>query len=175
MKGFTLGSIMSVVLALAVPAAAASLPKALQVGGERLTLSGHGTRNELLFVELYAVGLYLPQRMSDAQAISQPKVPKAVRVEIRYDGSLPDRIPAGWRSELMPALTKDQQETLVRHYQQLKPGDTITISYTPDSGTRVAVSDREILQDNGHEVMKAFLDVWIGRQPVSEDLKQSLL
>jgi hypothetical protein len=177
MKPTTLGPMLSValVLLLAVPLLAVSLPETLQVGGQRLMLAGQGTRTELVFVELYSVALYLPHNMSKPRAIEGASVPKALRVQIRYDGSLPDRIPAGWRSELMPALTQQQQQQLLQQYQKLQQGDVITISYAPETGTTVAVNGGQILQDESDQVMNAFLDVWIGQTPVSEDLKQALL
>lgn len=178
MRRAVIGSILLALLALltlAAPAAAAPPPDTLQAGGQRLELVGHGTRNAMLFIELYAVALYLPRAMSDPGAIRDAQVPKALRVEIRYDGSLPDRIPSGWRSELMPVLSPEQRETLRRRYEQLQPQDVITITYVPDTGTTVAVNGQAIIEDAGDAIVNAFLEVWIGPQPVSEDLKQSLL
>jgi len=175
-RTISLGATLSLLLVfLLITPLLAAAPDTLQIGGHRLTLAGQGTRTELMFVELYSVGLYLPHHMSKAQAIETPNVPKAVRLEIRYDGSLPDRIPAGWRSELTPALTQEQQRQLLQHYQTLQQVHVVTISYTPQSGTSVAVNGAQILHDAGDQVMNAFLDVWIGRTPVSEDLKQALL
>ena len=41
--------------------------------------------------------------------------------------------------------------------------------------TTVVVNQEQILHDKGPETMNAFLDIWIGRQPVSQDLKEALL
>lgn len=160
---------------VAQPVLARALPPTVSVDGQTLQLAGHGTRTQWFFIELYRLGLYLPRDVRDPQAIQQPDVPKALHAQIRYDGSLPDRIPQAWRSELMPALTEQQQHALRRHYQTLSQGDVITITYAPGTGTVVRVNGTPIFEDTGHEVMAAFLDLWIGRNPVSEDLKQALL
>ena len=158
-----------------VSAAAAGAPQSIEVGGSRLTLQGEGTRSKFFFVDLYSVALYLPHRFSEAGRIWDEGVPKALRAEILYEGSLPDEIPKSWKVELLPALTFEQKLDLALVYASLDTGDTILITYAPDSGTRMLVGDAVVLTDPGDALIRAFLDLWVGKSPVSKELRGSLL
>lgn len=167
--------LIAVILGLA-PTAFAVTPGSLEVSGTRLSLQGQGTRSKF-FVDLYSVALYLPHRFpaDEAGRIWNERLPKALRVQILYNGSLPDKIPQSWKAELQPALTFEQKEALAQAYGNLNTGDTIHITYAPDSGTRIAVGDRVVLTDRGDALMRAFLDLWAGRSPVSKELRGALL
>lgn len=167
--------LMVAVTAGRVSAAAVRAPQSIEVGGSRLTLTGEGTRSKFFFVDLYSVALYLPHPFSAAGRIWDEGVPKALRVEILYGGSLPDKIPKSWKVELLPALTFEQKEDLARVYASLNTGDTILITYAPDSGTRILVGDAVVLTDPGDALIHAFLDLWVGKSPVSKELRGSLL
>ena len=164
-----------VVVTLGWPPAVVAAPESIEVSGTRLNLQGQGTRSKFFF-DLYSVALYLRHPFSDdAGRIWDESVPKALRVEILYNGALPDEIPQSWKAELLPALTFEQKETLARAYAQLTTGDTIRITYSPDSGTRIVVGGRVVLTDQGGALMRAFLDLWAGRSPVSKELRGALL
>lgn len=95
--------------------------------------------------------------MSDPQQIRQSHVPKAPRIPLLYEGSLPDRIPAQWREELVPVLSPEQMRRLRDTYAALGQGDVLLIASAPAGGTRVSVGDRIALTDPGHALMDAFL------------------
>jgi hypothetical protein len=110
-----------------------------------------------------------------AAALRDSETPKAIRIEVVYDGSLPDQIPGAWQGELLPVLDPRQQEKLRDAYAQLKPNDWVSIDYVPSRGTTVTVLGERVLVDRGQELMGAFLDLWVGQTPVSEEMKQELL
>jgi Chalcone isomerase-like len=140
--------------------AAAAPPSSIGVSTTRLTLQGQATRSKCL-IDLYSIALYLPHPFPDAGRIWNQTVPKALRVEILYNGSLPDKIPRGWKQELLPPVTFQQEQTLMEAYAKLNVADTIWIAYTPDLGTRILIVDRVVLADPGDELMRAFLDLWM--------------
>ena len=161
-------------LAPVVQADNGDVPKQLVLGEHTLTLNGQGKR-EMIFIDLYAVALYLPQPMADVQAIRAPSTPKAFRVQFLYGGDKPDQIPASWRDELLPPLSSAQAQQLRDIYSRLHQGDVLRVVYLPASGTQLLVNDQPVLSDKGHGLIDGFIDLFLGAQPVSEDLRRALL
>lgn len=150
------------------------MPATFTVRGQRLALNGEAVRSELLgMIELYRIGLYLSAPAADTAGLTRDRA-KALRLQILHD-TRSSRIPAEWRNELQPALTTAEQQTLRVAYTRLQAGDTLTISYVPGEGTHVAVNDDIVLRSEGADVMHAFLDQWLGQDPVSDDIKSALL
>ena len=163
-----------VLLARGEPASAVA-PATMDLGSHRLMLQGQGTRTKFVFVDLYSVALYLPRRLDDVRRIWDPDVPKALRVEILCGGSLPDKIPKSWSRELLPSLTYEQKDAVAEAWATLNAGDTIRMTYTPEAGTSILVGDRLVLTDRDDALMRSFLDLWVGKSPVSKELRGSLL
>jgi hypothetical protein len=163
------------VLLARVQSAAATAPAAMDVGNHHLTLQGQGIRSKFFVIDLYSVALYLPRRIPDVRHIWDADVPKALRVEILYGGSLPDKIPTSWSRELLPSLTFEQKDAVAEAWATLSAGDTIRLTYTPESGTSLVVGNRLVLSDPDDALMRAFLDLWVGKSPVSKELRGSLL
>lgn len=156
-------------------ASATQLPETIKAGGKTLILNGHGTRKKLLFVDLYSLALYLPQRMSDVQEIRHESTPKAFRLKIVYGGDKPDQIPESWREELIPALSETQTQQLKQAYANLRQGDIVWITYTPQSGTQLMINNQTVLSDSGQRLISGFIDLWLGQNPVSEALREALI
>lgn len=161
-------------LATAAQAANGDVPQQLTVGEHRLSLNGQGTR-KWLFVELYSVALYLPQPMADVQAIRDPGIPKAFQVQFLYGGDQPDRIPASWRKELLPSLNPEQAQQLQDSYARLREGDVLRVVYVPEDGAQLLVNEQPVLSDKGPGLMNGFIELFLGANPVSEDLRRALL
>ena len=150
-----------------------SLPEHLEVSDQQLVLNGYGIR-EKWWINLYAVALYLPKKTSDVSYIKGNDVPKAIRVEV-FHSTPAKNVPDKWRNELVPILSQKDMNTLRSAYVDLKAGDNILITCTLDQRTNIYLNDRLLLQHNGTDLMNAFLNIWIGAQPVSENLRRSLL
>jgi hypothetical protein len=158
---------------LAVPGYAAP-PRTVTVAGDDLVLNGIATRQALVF-DLYTVALYLPEPTTSVERISDPSVPKAFYVEVDYDGSAPDVIPEHWREELLPPVSVERPEELRHASQSLGEGDAIHIAYVPGAGAAVQLNGETVLRDTGHGLIEAVIDLWIGADPVSEDVRRGLL
>ena len=175
MRSTRYGPFIGVLAIWAAASTAVAQPEMLDVGGRSLPLKSQATRSEMFgLVDLYQVALYAPANISSVEGLRPKDVPKALRVEVQYNGSLPDEVPSGWRSELDPALNKEQSAKLRSAYAKLEPKDEILITYVPERGTTLRVSGNEVLTNAGYEVMAAFLDIWLGQTPVSEDVKDAL-
>ena len=169
------GVLVLLVLLAWTASPAAAPPRTIDVGGTQLTLQGQGTRSKLGFINLYLVALYLPQRLSEVRRIWDSDIPKGLIVEILYNGSLPDTIPKSWSNELLPGLTFDQKHAIADAWANLSTGDTIRLTYAPNSGTTLHLGGREMLTEGDDAIMRSFLDLWVGRSPVSKELRGSLL
>ena len=151
-----------------------AFPRRLTIGGHSLALNGQAVRSKLFgMIDLYRIGLYLQQQTSDTSRIG-PDAPKALRLEVLHD-TRSRYLPEDWRDELLALLTPQDTERLRAAYAKIQAGDIVTISYIPGEGSRLAVNHSTILQSHGGELMRAFLDRWVGEDPVSADIKAALL
>jgi hypothetical protein len=150
-----------------------TFPPATSADGNNLVLNGYGIR-ELWWLDLYAVGLYLPQRNSNLSQINQPDMPKSIWIKLLYAGPRPKDLPRSLKRELFPVLTPSQEQALEAAYDTLKRGDLIRIVYTPEGGTQMFLNGKHVVTAD-HRVMERLLDRWIGPAPVSKDLRRLLL
>ena len=166
-------------LACATPAwsaqvASVALPPTETVGGTRLQLVGCSVR-EKLWMDLYAVSLYLPQDMASVARMTDDQVPKLVRLDVTYDGQVPNGLPSQWRQRLQPQVSQQFMQTLESHYNNLRGGDTVQVSYAPGGGTTLSVNGNTIATRPGGDLMNTMMSLWVGANPVSQDIKRDLL
>lgn len=178
---YPLKAAAALIITLAEPTAAdaatvegVTLPPSIDVGDSDLPLRGCGVR-EAFFINVYVAGLYLPEAdMTQAQILS-PATRKAIRLQIVYDGSLPQGIPDSWRQPLDEMVRHDLEQTVKAIYAGFQAGDQVTIKYSPNLGTEVLVNGQQTRQTEGHELIQPLLRLWIGDKAVSPDLRQLLL
>jgi hypothetical protein len=154
------------------------------LAGERLVLNGVGVRKRFMF-DIYAGGLYVPQRAARTEELLAQPGPK--RVALRFlrdvDGELfVTSLNTGLKAnhtEAELARWKSQVETLTRTIQTIalaRRGDSINFEYTPQDGTRVTVNGvtRGPLIP-GADFYAAVLRVWLGETPADAGLKKGML
>jgi len=151
-----------------------TLPPTLSTGDRSLPLRGCGVR-EAFFMTIYVAGLYLPRPGLAQGAILSPDTAKAVRLQITYDGSLPQEVPDSWRAPLDQMVRRDLQQTIAAIYADFQAGDQVTISYAPQAGTTVEVNGQVLRRTEGHELIRPLLRLWAGDRAVSPSLRQDLL
>jgi len=153
--------------------AGVTLPPTEAVGGQRLTLKACASREEL-WTDLYVVLVYLPPKTSVAHAATVPS-PKLVRIDVTYDGDVPDGLPSSWRDGLQQHVSQEFLRMLQGLYSGLKGGDTVRVSYDPKGGTSLNVNGREVASRPGDAVFNAMMQLWVGADPVSQNIKRLLL
>ena len=166
-------------LGLAGPAwsaqvAGVTVPPTETVQGRQLRLVGCASR-EMLWMNLYALSLYLPRPMDDASAILGESMPKLLRLDVTYDGRVPNGLPEDWASRLREEVSREFLRTLRGLYNDLRGGDTVRIAYVPGEGTTLSVNGRTVVSRPGGALMDSMLELWIGQDPVSGDVKRLLL
>jgi hypothetical protein len=156
----------------------------VQVGGAPLLLNGAGVRTRLVF-KVYAAGLYVPAKSTDAKALLAQKGPRRMTIAMlrtvdaeSFANALNDGLKANL-SEAQLAGYKAQIETLnanLKAIGEAKKGDSIFFEFAPDAGTRILVNGQPKGQPiAGEDFFAAVLSVWLGDKPADADLKKGLI
>jgi hypothetical protein len=178
-----------VVLSIAFPALAAEvagvkLEDKDRVANSELVLSGAGLRKRAFF-QVYAIGLYLPERKTvAAEAIAAPG-PKRVAIHMLRDvdaGDLAGALADGMKDNLSEAETKaleprtKQLSAIMGEMKEAKKGMRITLDWAPAAGTQLTVEGKPAgAPIPGEDFYRALLRIWLGDKPVQDDLKKALL
>ena len=161
------------------------LEERAQVDGQALELNGIGLRTRYFF-KVYVAGLYLPHKASSAHTALEGAGPKRIVLVMLRDASAEqfvESIDYGLRannSEAQLAEAKPQVDELfakIRAVSQAKEGMRIVLDYSPSSGNTTLFVDGEAqgAPMAGEAFFRALLRIWLGENPVQEDLKKMLL
>lgn len=155
----------------------------LKLGNSDLVANGAGIRSK--FGRRYAMALYLPARTGDAKAALAAKGPKRIAISLIKDvdgdtfaGAVSKGIGNNSSDAEMAALkerVRQLSDTVVA-LGEIKAGSSIVFDWLPEKGTVLTINGqakgREIA---GEDFYAALLKVWLGDDPVQDDLKQGLL
>lgn len=149
-----------------------SLPHSIGVGDQNLVLTSCGVSDTLL-ADIYIVSLYLPWAPPEDRPVLTGDVPRAVRIDVVYDGDLPEDVPSDWAERLaeVPAAHRD---AIGLTYAHLRAHDVAVIGYVPGSGTTITVGDEAIAEEAGAGLFESVLRLWMGADPVSENVAEGL-
>lgn len=150
-----------------------NIPDNVDLADENLPLLGEGIRHEF-FLDIYHVGLY-----SDANSIKEIQnneilLPVVVRIKFLTD-ALPDAPPSYWLTLFNESFTPSQSELFTDKYSELKNGDVLAIKYIPDKGTHIFMRGKCLLILKNNDLITKIINGFIGLNPVSYDLKESIL
>ena len=154
-----------------------------RVGDADLALNGAGLRTRLFF-QVYAIGLYLPQKSSTPAAILAQPGPKRVAIHMLRDvgadtftEALADGIRANHSEAEAKALEARIKElsALMAEIKEAKNGMAIALDWT-GAGTQLVVQGKPAGGPiAGEDFYRALLRIWLGDKPVQDDLKKALL
>lgn len=66
-------------------------------------------------------------------------------------------------------------EQLHRAYKDVEPGDRYSLCYSPKDGTTLLLNGEPQVTVEGRDFARAYLGIWLGRQPLSESLRNELI
>lgn len=177
---------MRILLALlvALPAVAKEregvvAPPVIEVAGKQLHLMGMGLRKKLWF-HVYLASLYLEDPSDDpARVIASDQV-KRVQMNMLRDlerGKIVEAVQQGFERNSGPDLPRLQArlDQFLKAIPDLKSGQTIVITYAPGRGTFIKAGGGEEITVAGKDFADALFSVWLGRQPVDDELKREML
>jgi hypothetical protein len=154
------------------------------VGGQPLVLNGAGLRTRVFF-KVYAAGLYVPQKSSDAATLLAQSGPRRVAIRMLRDvdaGTFSDALIEGLKAnhtEAQLAGLKPQIDRLQAAFKSIgeaKKGDQIQLDWVPDTGTRLVVNGQPRGEPiAGDAFFTALLRIWLGDKPADAALKKAML
>lgn len=154
------------------------------LGGAELALNGAGMRAKL-FIKVYAVALYLPERKSaaaDALALKGPKRLAIVTLRELTAEQFADALVEGIHknladSEAEPLRARIEQfKAAILALKSAPKGAAVNIDWLPESGTRLVFNGERKGEDiPGEDFYNALLRIWLGDRPAQGDLKDRLL
>jgi hypothetical protein len=154
-----------------------------QVESRDLVLNGAGLRKKIVF-NVYVIGLYLPEKKSDAAAVLQLAGPKRAAIHMLRDVSadtFTEALVEGMRENHSEADYKaleprvKELAAIFADIKEAKKGMVIALDWT-GAATRLLVDGKPAGKPiAGEDFYRALLRIWLGDKPVQNDLKKSLL
>lgn len=159
--------------------AGVTLPDTAQVGGKPLVLNGLGLRTKL-FVKVYVAGLYLEQKSSDPNAITNSNARKQIVMKFLHSASksqMADAFEEGFSANAPDAskTMKPDIDRLLASLEAVKPGDEMAFTYVPGAGTIFTLNGKEKLTVINPAFAPVLYSVWLGPKPPNAALKKGLL
>lgn len=154
-----------------------------KLGTTELVLNGTGVRSK--FGKRYAMALYLPAKTADAKAAIAAKGPKRIAIQLIKDvdgDTFASAVSKGINnnsSDAEQAALKERVKQLadtVNALGEIKAKSSIVFDLTPEKGTALLINGQQRGKEiPGEDFQAALLRVWLGDDPVQNDLKQGLL
>ncbi len=155
-----------------------------KVGPSDLVLNGAGLRKRAFF-QVYAIGLYLPEKKTAGSEAIGAAGAKRVAIHMLRDvdaetftEALTDGMKANHDEATMQTLGPriGQLSAIMAELKEAKKGMRILLDWQPGSGTVVIVDGAPRGKPiAGEDFYRALLRIWLGEQPVQDDLKKALL
>jgi len=158
----------------------------VRVDGQEIQLNGIAVRTRYQFFKVYVAGLYLPQKTATPADAIDGSGAKRISLTMVRDATAEqfvESIEHGLRannSEAQLAEVKPQVDALfakIRAVREAKEGLRIVLDYAPSSRSTTLFVDGAAQGGpmSGEAFFRALLRIWLGENPVQEDLKKALL
>lgn len=159
----------------------ATLPTMEKYNGQTLVLNGAGIR-EKLWIDLYAAGLYLDQKNTDANAILNSDKPMALKLHIVSklitSDKMVEAVTEGFENSTNGNTAPIQNEInkiLGFFKEDIKKNDVFDLVYVPGKGVVAYKNGKEKGVVQGKEFKKALFGIWLSNRPADDKLKKKLL
>ncbi len=146
-----------------------------------LILNGAGIRKKFFF-KIYITSLYLPQKQTKVAKILAKDEPRQIILNFIHSKVPKAKIVKAWNKGFEENLSSQEHQQLAskiatfnRMFGDLNEGDKVILSYTPNKGTDVIINNKNKGNIASWQFNNALLKIWIGNEPASDDLKESLL
>lgn len=181
--------LLSIVLSIAfIPSyaqmelAGVKLPSKLSNGKEELNLNGGGIRKKY-FIKVYVAALYSETKNKDAQQIINADKPMGVRIQVVSSlvtsDNMAEPIREGFSKSLngKTATLQSKIDAFIKTFtaEEINEGDTFDLWYIPGTGVKSYKNGKYKSTVSGLDFKRALFGIWLGKDPVDEDLKDGLL
>lgn len=159
-----------------------TLPATMSAGDQTLNLNGGGLR-EKWFLDVYVGGLYMTGTSSDAAAIVSNDEPMAMRIHMvsglvtseKMSKATMEGFEKAMNGNIDPLKTKINQFIDNFNKAAIEKGDIFDLIYIPGTGVKVIKNGKDLDVVTGYEFKKALFGIWLGNDPVDDDLKDGML
>ncbi|WBL20895.1 chalcone isomerase family protein [Zunongwangia sp. HRR-M8] len=157
------------------------LPAKVEFKGETLNLNGAGVR-EKFWIDLYAGGLYLTDKNSDAEKITNADKPMAIKLHIVSklitSDKMIDAVNEGFENATEGKTAPIEAE--IKRFQgffsdEIKKNDVFDLVYIPGEGVISYKNGKEKGTIKGIAFKKALFGIWLSKKPAEDDLKEAML
>jgi len=170
--------------ALGAEIAGARLEEKDRVANSEVTLNGAGLRKRAFF-QVYAIGLYLPEKKAVAAETIAATGPKRIAIHMlrdvgadQFTDALVDGMKDNHSETDMKAFDPrvKQLAAIMSEMKEAKKGMRITLDWVSGVGTVLTVDGKAAgVPIQGEDFYRALLRIWLGDNPVQADLKKALL
>ena len=185
-RNFVMCALISAPFFIGAPAFAATcpdvnLPAKVMVGKTNLLLNGIGLRKATFFsVKVYVAGLYLPQKLGDAEQILATDQSWHLALHFVRDvdsDDFHDALVEGFENATDGKIEamRPQIDAINALVPDLKVGDRLTFDHEAGRGISVNFNDSSSIAVDGADLAATMLAIWLGEDPPNEDLKTGLL
>ncbi|MCB7479941.1 chalcone isomerase family protein [Christiangramia sediminis] len=157
------------------------LPNSETYQGQSLTLNGAGVR-EKLWIDLYAGGLYLAKKTSDAAEVVSSNEPMSIKLHIVSKLITSDKMIEAVNEGFENAtggntkpLASEIKKFKSFFMEEIKKNDVFDIVYLPETGVTAYKNDKELGTIEGMAFKKALFGIWFSNRPADDDLKEAML
>ncbi len=157
-----------------------NLPATMKCAGEEIALSGHGLRTATFFkIKIYVAGFYAKEKVTPLHLEKLDQRPLCFSFTYLKDFSDSD-VDRAWNyqfeesSEHSYPKFKDDIKLLKSFFGKIHGERNQVIELSQDS-TFFYENSKLAGEIKGADFQKAFLSIWFGKKPPTEELKKSLL
>ncbi|AXT55538.1 chalcone isomerase family protein [Aquimarina sp. MMG015] len=159
----------------------AVLPYEENFGETDLKLNGAGMR-EMLWIDLYAGGLYLQKKSKDPRAILDANETMAIKLNI-VSGFVTQKkmikaVQDGFKKATFgntKALDERINKFIKFFNEPIVKNDIFDIVYIKDKGVQAFKNGKELGVIEGRDFKYALFKIWLGDEPASEGIKNGML
>ena len=149
--------------------------------GLTLHLNGAGIRSKLFF-KIYIAELYVQHPTSDAAKLISDEGRKRMVMHFIYDELGKEKLVDAWNEGFQANTDQKQLSVLQGRISQfnsmfdtVKKGDEIILDFIPEKGTKVTLRNEVKGVVPGKDFNDALLSIWLGKEPVTPELRKELL
>jgi hypothetical protein len=147
-----------------------TMPETIEIGGQTLHLNGMALRKKFI-IKVYVAGLYVSSKSSNPQEILDADAPRQMVMHFISGHGTKGKMCGAW-SDGLDANTPDATAELKQQFTELcgmmvdiKDGESLVLTYVPESGTKIEIAGTERGTIAGKAFADAVLRCWIGPKP----------
>lgn len=150
------------------------------LAGQTLKLNGAGMRTKFIF-DVYVAALYSVHEIKSVADINM-QLPMRVSMHFVYDEVSKEKLVDAWNDGFEDNIESSQLKLLKNKiekfnglFETVHKGDVITLDYVPSKGTSISFNGLEKGIVESADFYNALLLIWLGDDPVTDELKDALL